>query len=259
MLDLASAQKGLTLLRDCGMQKINFTGGEPFLHASTMLGPLVDYCKFKLELECVSVVSNGSLITKEWIRDHTSAVDIIAISCDSFKKDTNRIIGRGDGNIVDIVARVSNWCAKYNILFKINTVVNSFNWKENMNDGIKHANPFRWKCFQLLILKGENSAHHYSFRNASKYTITEHQFQVFLDTHYSQSGLIPENNKLMVSSYFLLDEQMRFLNCTQGVKMPTKSILEVGVENALKDSGFDQDSFYKRGGIYNWTRDARGY
>lgn len=48
--------------------------------------------------------------------------------------------------------------------------------------------------------------------------------------------------------------QMRFLNCTGGRKDPSKSILDVGVEEAIKFSGFDEKMFLKRGGKYVWSK-----
>ena len=46
----------------------------------------------------------------------------------------------------------------------------------------------------------------------------------------------------------------RFLDNTGGNKVPSKSILDVGVENALNQSGFDQEMFFKRGGKYLWSK-----
>lgn len=48
--------------------------------------------------------------------------------------------------------------------------------------------------------------------------------------------------------------QMRFLNCTGGRKDPSRSILDVGVEEAIKFSGFDEKMFLKRGGKYVWSK-----
>lgn len=49
------------------MEKINFSGGEPFLYKrGKFLGELVQYCKEDLCLPSVSVVSNGSLVTEKW-------------------------------------------------------------------------------------------------------------------------------------------------------------------------------------------------
>lgn len=47
---------------------------------------------------------------------------------------------------------------------------------------------------------------------------------------------------------------MRFLNCRKGRKDPSKSILDVGVEEAIKCSGFDEAAFLKRGGKYVWSK-----
>ena len=47
---------------------------------------------------------------------------------------------------------------------------------------------------------------------------------------------------------------MRFLDCTKGRKDPSKSILDVGVVEAMKFSGFDEAMFLKRGGRYTWSK-----
>ena len=53
------------------MEKINFSGGEPFVHKKgEFLGELVHYCKNTLQLPSVTIVSNGSLITEEWFRKY---------------------------------------------------------------------------------------------------------------------------------------------------------------------------------------------
>lgn len=50
-------------------------------------------------------------------------------------------------------------------------------------------------------------------------------------------GLVPEPNELMRNSYLILDENMCFLNCQGGSKTPSESLLTVGVEKALAQSG----------------------
>ena len=50
-----------------GMEKINFSGGEPFIHKrGDFVGELTRYCKEDLGLESVSIVCNGSLVTERW-------------------------------------------------------------------------------------------------------------------------------------------------------------------------------------------------
>lgn len=54
-----------------GMEKINFSGGEPFLHErGDFLGEMVRYCKDELQLPSVSIVSNGSMIKERWFKKY---------------------------------------------------------------------------------------------------------------------------------------------------------------------------------------------
>lgn len=53
------------------MEKINFSGGEPFIkNKGNYVGQLVHYCKQELDLPSVTIVSNGSLITEEWFQEY---------------------------------------------------------------------------------------------------------------------------------------------------------------------------------------------
>lgn len=47
---------------------------------------------------------------------------------------------------------------------------------------------------------------------------------------------------------------MRFLDCREGRKDPSKSILDVGVKEAICFSGFDEKMFKERGGKYVWSK-----
>ncbi|XP_076253366.1 S-adenosylmethionine-dependent nucleotide dehydratase RSAD2-like [Rhynchophorus ferrugineus] len=257
MLNLNDAKMGFDLLKAAGMEKINFSGGEPFFPArGKHLGEMVKYCKKNLKIS-VSIVSNGSLITERWFEDYGQYIDILAISCDSFHEETNKLIGRGQGkrNHIEKLKKIRCWCSKYNVLFKINTVVNTYNKHENMVDEINELNPIRWKVFQCLLLEGENVGEG-ALRNAEKFYIDDKSFNDFIYRHKSVKCLVPESNVKMQNSYLILDEYMRFLDCQNGSKIPSKSILDVGVENALKFSGFDEQMFKKRGGIYKWTKEA---
>lgn len=83
---------GLILLKKAGMRKLNFAGGEPFLYPKKLAG-MCRYAKEELKIKPVSIVSNGSLIRKEWIANYVKY--IIDVSCDSYNPETNIKIGRG--------------------------------------------------------------------------------------------------------------------------------------------------------------------
>ena len=50
---------------------------------------MIDYCTEVLQLESVSVVTNGSLVTRNFLAKHGHNIDILAVSCDSFNEHTN--------------------------------------------------------------------------------------------------------------------------------------------------------------------------
>ncbi|XP_045303784.1 radical S-adenosyl methionine domain-containing protein 2 isoform X2 [Leopardus geoffroyi] len=182
-------------------------------------------------------------------------LDILAISCDSFDEQVNVLIGRGQGkkNHVENLQKLRTWCRDYRVAFKINSVINRFNVDEDMREQIKALNPVRWKVFQCLLIEGENSGED-ALREAQQFIISDEEFEGFLDRHKDVSCLVPESNQKMKDSYLILDEYMRFLNCRNGRKDPSKSILDVGVEEAIKFSGFDEKMFLKRGGKYVWSK-----
>lgn len=247
------AKKGLSLLKRAGMRKINFAGGEPFLYEK-FLADMIGFSKDELQLESVSIVTNGSLVRESFLRKHGSKIDILAVSCDSFDESTNIQIGRGSGNQVTQLYRISSWCRRYGIKFKINTVVCQLNYTEDMNKHIEDLRPFRWKCFQVLIVVGENDSEN-TLRDGRKFAITDEQYESFCRRHNRQRSLVQEPNRLMAKSYLILDEYLRFLD--RDGRQPSGSILQVGVEKALASVYWDERAFKDRGGVYDWSRDRR--
>jgi radical S-adenosyl methionine domain-containing protein 2 len=156
MLSDEQAMRGLRMLKEAGMRKLNVAGGEPFLN-SKFLPKILRYCKEDLGVESISIVSNGSLIKSEWMKANCQWLDILAISCDSSNAETNKLIGRGnDGKNADRLFEIADTCKEYGVKFKLNTVVNIYNWYEDLVANIEKLAPFRWKVFQCLIVAGEN-------------------------------------------------------------------------------------------------------
>ena len=237
------------------MRKINFAGGEPFLY-KPMLAALCRYCKVDLRLESVSIISNASKIDEAFLAANARYIDILAVSCDSFDDATNARIGRMDARGPIQVAnlyRVAAWCRNYNIMFKLNTVVCSYNVHEDMNDAVARLAPFRWKVFQVLLVPGENDSEK-TKRDTRRLLISDEAFEAFCRRHSAlKECMVPEPNRLMRSSYLLLDEYMRFLDKEKGTE--SESILKVGVAEALNQIKWGEDDFVERGGFYDWTKD----
>ncbi|KAB5591595.1 Radical S-adenosyl methionine domain-containing protein 2 [Ceratobasidium theobromae] len=260
ILPLDQAKDGLRALADAGMRKLNISGGEPFLNPM-YIGEVFKFCKEELKLESTSVVNNGSKVTEAWLDEYGQHLDIMAISCDTFDVETDLKHGRaekGKPNHIGRVFEVAQWCKDREIKVKLNSVITRYNFEEDMNASISELAPFRWKVFQVLLLEGENDGFdNGALRDARDLLITNEQFESFLERHKEQKCLVPENNDAMRDSYLNLDEEMRFLDCSQGGKTPGRSILKVGVQQALKDAGFDHKAFINRGGIFDWSRATR--
>ena len=228
ILSLEEAKRGLKLLKDSGMKKINFAGGEPFLY-QPFLGQLIKYCKEELKIEKLSIITNGTLVTKNFLKTYHKYIDVLGVSCDSFNEETNKKIGRGTGKNVIKLFEIANLCEKYNIKFKLNTVVCNLNFKEDMRENIIKLKPFRWKCFQVLMVKGENEDEN-RLRDVRKFQISNEDFEFFCNRHKDLKCFISELNNNMKSSYLILDEYMRFLDKGDGEEKASDSILNVGVE-----------------------------
>jgi radical S-adenosyl methionine domain-containing protein 2 len=202
-----SSQHALRLLHAAGMKKLNFAGGEPFLYPKR-LGAMCQFAKANLGLESVSIVSNGTLIKKSWLQKYGTFIDVLAISCDSFIPATNEAIGRTvrmTGVPYDNVKQlreIRDWCVELGIKFKLNTVVCSVNWEEDMVEQVRELNPFRWKVFQVLVVDGENETEE-RIRDARKMVISGEQFGAFCEKHKGLVGFTPEPNSLMKSNYLV--------------------------------------------------------
>ncbi|KAH6852203.1 hypothetical protein B0T12DRAFT_455899 [Alternaria alternata] len=74
------ARRGLKLLKEAGMRKLNIASGEPFLHP-----------KF---LSSRFATAKRIWVTEKWMQENSQWLDILAISCYSFNARTNVKIGR---------------------------------------------------------------------------------------------------------------------------------------------------------------------
>lgn len=237
------------LVAQAGFEKITFAGGEPTL--CPWLYDLVDLAH-NLGLTTM-IVTNGTRIRKEWITKYKDILRWLTLSVDSLYDDCNIDIGRA---IVGkrAIPKQHYWelidlIKESNIRLKLNTVVSSVNYNEDMVEFIRCAKPERWKLLQVLPINGQNDAH------VKPFLINEHQFQLFVDKHKTSlpnTKIIAESNDLMKSSYAMLDPAGRFFDNTTGQYLYSDSVLDVGVEKALSTVQFLHQKFNTREGVYDW-------
>jgi len=121
-----------------------------------------------------------------------------------------------------------------------------------MNEHIVRLQPYRWKCFQVLLVAGENDSDK-TKRDVRNFLISDEEYEHFCRKHDKNACFVPEPNNLMAKSYLILDEHLRFLDRTG--QCPSGSILEVGVNKALSSVFWDTDGFQERGGVYAWNEE----
>lgn len=244
-LSLPDAQRLITTLREAGGEKLTFAGGEPTLHPH--IGPLVQHAK---DIGFVtSIVTNGSRLGQ--LLDHfADALDWAALSADSADERVQQSLGRGRGDHVQRVIALSDRCREQSVRVKLNTVVTSLTWREDMSTLVLRVRPERWKVFRVLRVEGQNDG------SVEPLLISQEQFAAFLvrHAHLAEIGYpaVAEDNDDMLDSYVMIDPMGRFYGNSQGLHRVSAPILEVGVEAALVSVGYEPSKFLRRGGRYAW-------
>lgn len=245
MMSLEDAKTIVRKLVYAGVEKVTFAGGEPLLFPE--LQDLIIYTK-KLGAT-TSLISNGFLITPEFIDNMIGWLDWVGISIDSVDPATNKAIGRthrGEGMGYEYYARLCHKLVLEGYRLKVNTVVCSLNRHEDLNPFLNDVKPERWKVFQALRVDGQND------QQFDEIKVTSGEFDTFLLNHREQPALVPENNEVMRSSYLLVDPQGRFFDDTAGGHTYSDSLLDRSVFDCLKQINLSRENFLARGGIYNW-------
>ena len=236
-------------LAQAGFQKINFAGGEP-----TLCPWLPDLIILARELGLTtSVVTNGSWVTREWIDGLNGSLDWAALSIDSVDPDTLLRMGRttqsGPMSESDYLGAVCI-LREHGVRLKVNTVVTRSNLNEDLTDFIIEARPERWKLLQVLPVKGQNDT------VVDPYVVSPDEFKdyVELSRRVEAYGIkvVPESNDLMTGSYVMVDPAGRFYDNVSGAYTYSRSIIEVGVEEAFRDVSVDSRKFIYRDGLYDW-------
>ena len=244
------AKIGLKKLRDHGIRKLNFAGGEPFMHPK-LLGQMLRYCKDELEFPVVQVTTNARLLNDDWMRrfEADRTLDMMTVSIDSFKDHISRSLGRGKGDHTKYVKRAAELCQTFDVDLKINTVVCRSNLNEDMRESISELDPFRWKVVQMYLVDGMNTNVDNPLHDATDLAITREEFETFIKRHEDVQCLQSEPNERFIRAYLLLNERMRFLSTSEGGK-ETDSILDVSVADAIEQCDFCSEKFIERDGVY---------
>ena len=222
--------------------RLSIAGGEPTLLKNS-LGPIVAEAKH-LGFN-VSLITNGSLLDEALISRIAPNLSILGISFDSANITTNKLIGRigrqNNSISVNELNKVVSSVRRHNpkISIKVNTVVNSENASEDMNELIRKISPDRWKVLRVLPVISE------------RLKITDGQFQAFIARHQDSSDVMSaEDNIDMTESYIMVDPHGRFFQNSPGAPespyATSPKILGIGAEAAFLSIQFSARKFAGR-------------
>ena len=220
--------------------RLSLAGGEPLLYRREIvqLAKQAKAIGFK-----VSLITNGSLLTRPLMMELAPWVSTLGISIDSTRAATNNGIGRAD-----TCSRVLSLQKLHGIIqqgralnadlrIKINTVVNALNCTETMIPLIKILHPDKWKILRMLPAVTHDLE------------ITDRQFQDFVDRHQMPAKIISiEDNDDMVESYIMVDPHGRFFQnslSATGYKY-SEPIPDIGITAAFKHIQWQSDKFQAR-------------
>ena len=220
--------------------RLNLAGGEPMLLGRTFTTILM---LAKQKGFNTSIITNGSYLLKSNVDLPNNILDMVGISFDSQDYQTRKAVGRIDrkGNSLNseelklALHKLSS--TQKGLKTKINTVVNSLNWKEDFSVLISDIAPDKWKVLQVMPYGGD------------ELLISDSQFNQFVKRH-SGKGLpiYHESNNAMTESYFMIDPKGRFYQNSKSKTgyVYSECINDVGVDSALKHINFCPATFTER-------------
>jgi len=210
--------------------RLNFAGGEPLL-----LKKMPDIIKIAYDIGFkVSIISNGSALTQQFINKNARYLSVFGLSIDSFQEEINHAIGRVNraGNSIkrkDIIEKI-NLIKQINpaVSIKINTVISELNYNELMVDDINAISPDKWKIFEVLP-NGDAGG-----------KVTTRQFKQFISNHNKHVNCpkFVEYKDDLLESYIMIDPLGRFYQ-RQSIlnsNIFSEPIIKLGSEQALKQN-----------------------
>jgi len=222
--------------------RLNIAGGEPLLYRPEVLRTIEFAARLGFK---VSIITNGFYLDGPTLSAMAPRLDWLGISIDSVLPETNKLIGRLDrrNRLLDL-AELENDLVKarsdnFKLKLKLNTVINKFNWSEDMSKMVGTLDPEKWKIFKVLPILTD------------KMSVSNEEYRSFIKRHEHLSSIMSiEDNEKMIESYIMLDPQGRFfqnrnLNSKHGYNY-SRPILDCGVKSGFETVNFCADKFTSR-------------
>ena len=171
--------------------RLNIVGGEPMINPDKLWNVV------KTAKDCgaeISMITNGSHL--EVIRPIAHMISQVGISIDSFDHETNLKIGRACNGktlsyeeIKDKIKYVQEINPKLKI--KVNTVVNKYNFSEQLLYTVLALKPCKWKILRQMPFSDNKGISDFMF-----YSFIRNNYKEF-DRHYDSCEITIEDNNAM--------------------------------------------------------------
>ncbi len=232
-LIVENLKRYFTSIGVCG--RINLVGGEIFM--CNYLQEIIDYIWYKGIK--VSIVTNGNLLTKEFIESNRNKIESIGISVDSLDHDTNVKIGRcskGETLSKEKLTKICKIIKDNQIKLKINHCLSKYNEKEDIVDFINNVSPDRFKIFQMSIVEGIND-------KSKNMQLTYEEFKNACKKYVNCNSIIEEASE-MKSSYLMIDSKGDFY--IDRSDAPIGNVINEDFIALMEKGNLDSASFAKR-------------
>lgn len=220
--------------------RLNLAGGEPLLYLDKTIRAIKLAHKLGFG---VSIITNGSRLDEDLVTELAPFLSILGLSIDSQNDAINRTIGRVDRHLQILSHSRLNGLvttakkANPQLKIKINTVINSLNYHEDMSGFIFGLAPDKWKVLRMLPTLSNSLA------------ISDSEFSSFVNRHRTlEHVMCIENHEDMSGSYIMIDPHGRFFQnslTSKGYKY-SDPILEIGVNKAFSQISLSTQKFCKR-------------
>lgn len=219
------------------VSRFNIAGGEPLIYKE--LQKLIDYIYSKGIK--VSIISNGSLITDDFLSINKEKIDMIGISIDCLNDRKIKEIGRISGN--KFLSRIDyeNLCSKIKankIKLKINTVITNINYDEDFREFIRKVDPNRWKVFKATHFKNQNDF-------MIPYLAKDNEFSHFIERH-SKSNIVIEDNQDLINSYIMINPQGKLVDNSGYRYNYSQSLVYEDFRKVFRELNFNYGNYSKR-------------
>ncbi|MFI3211357.1 MAG: viperin family antiviral radical SAM protein [Peptostreptococcaceae bacterium] len=223
------------IVNEVDVKRFNIAGGEPMLYPQ--LQELIDYIHSK-NID-ISIITNGYLLSSNFLEKNKDKIETIGISIDSFDEDMLRKLDcTYKGNIFDFdkFKALAIKTKELGMNLKINTVVSKYNYDYNLKKYLDEFDVDRWKILKMKVFKDDK------FDN-SDLDIDENSFNQFIENNQSDNLIIEYSLK---NSYIIIDSNGYLLDNSSENYIKIANLQNEGFIDAFKKLDFDLDLYNER-------------